>query len=279
MIHIVAHNKINFDFLNTDASLDKNMFHFFLTEGKVKNHSISDYLASEIVKRGFKYKLEWKLPIFNPELQRKRFFAPSALYHAHLNESEFSTDDKYSGIMEYDILPSIDKNLLEFVSSDIDIDNFSFSKVVSNIVAKHSTERFMIFPSIRHQLSRLDKQKNIKMAGQHWLDFFINDYNDRYNKGDNICIEEFRKCFGDKLIPTQQTFISDIETFKEIAFYVYDFIEYHGYRHDSIDTFYQPFPATIMERFIGLYMFILSEKNQNTYLVPLIHHHSSNGKY
>jgi len=261
MIYIIAHDKIHFDMYDTASSDSKEMYSFFLTAGKRKHDSISNKLISDITKQGFKYKLEWQLPKYNGMLQEKRFFAPSVLYHFHLNSSTLISDEKYMGLLEYDL-----QHTLGVFSN----------KVRRSIASVANNERFIIFPSIRHPLSRLDNQKNIMMCNQHWLNFFIDDYNTRYSA--TINIKEFRKDFCDELIPTQQSFICDIETFKEIAEYVYCFIELHGYHHKNIDFIYRPFPATIMERFISLYAFILSQK-MTTFRIPLQHIHSSAGRY
>ena len=60
------------------------------------------------------------------------------------------------------------------------------------------------------------------MSGKKWLDFFIHDYNKRYNT--EYKYKTFLEKNKNELIPTQQSFICDIKTYEELSSYVFNFI-------------------------------------------------------
>ncbi len=249
MIYIVAHNKVDFNNLYVDETFDSNMYKFFLTEGRINKKDITKVIESE----GFGIEMEWKLDKYNPKLQKYNFHAPSIFYHTYLNNFKF--DGTYIGFLEYD---------LQLTSN--------FSANIKEIVEKHSDNSFLIFPSIRHKLTRLDNQNTISMLGKSWLKFFLIDYNKRYNTSYEY--SKFIKDHGNELIPTQQSFICDVDTYKLVSKYVYDFISDYPDRSQ-----YSSLPGTILERYIGIFLYILSLKCKNVYRIPLQHKHSSGGRY
>ena len=261
-----------------DPEWDKELFSFFLTEGAVKDEEASDALIKKIHAEKHQCVLEWELPQYNHLLQRQRFFAPSILYHCHTNFIPVNPGWEYVGFLEYDLAFETDTHIAQKLGkSKSGIEDFSFCRLVKKIRAAHLGHSFIILPSIRHPLSRLDSQKDIKMKVQHLLEFFLWDYNKRY--GTNYEYHQFVQDYGEHLIPTQQSFISDIRTAEQISAYTYNFIEEHGYKHQDIDQIYQPFPATIMERFIGMFIFLHTKNYANKYTIPLVHKHSSGGIY
>ena len=259
MIYVMAHNKINFENYKMDPEWDENLFSFFLTEGRTKNTKVSDTLIKKIHAENFQCILEWELPQYNGILQKKRFFAPSILYHYHTNFEATSSELKYMGFLEYDLALELDTRI---------------TKKLSKIGTKKLR---IILPSIRHSLALLDSQQNIRMHNHHWLKFFLWDYNKRYNT--DYEYHQFIRDYGECLIPTQQSFISDVHTAKQVFAYAYNFIEEYGYKHQNIDKIYQPFPATIMERFIGMFIFLYTKNYANKHIIPLKHLHASSGNY
>lgn len=249
MINIIAHNKVYFNNLYEDKSFDYNLYKFFLTEGRKDKLDISDIIKKE----GFDVEKEWLMEEYNPYLQSNNFHAPSIFYHTHLNNTKFN--DNYIGFLEYDLKLSD-----------------GFTKSVKEILNKHKEDKFLIFPSVRHKLIKLDNQRLIKISGKKWLKFFIHDYNKRYNT--EYKYKTFLEKNKNELIPTQQSFICDIKTYDELSSYVFNFISEYPNR-----ALYSPRPSTVLERFIGLFLFIKSLEYKNVYKIPLEHKHSSGGVY
>jgi len=278
MIYVMAHNKINFENYKMDPEWDENLFSFFLTEGRTKNTKVSDTLIKKIHAENFQCILEWELPQYNGILQKKRFFAPSILYHYHTNFEAISSELKYMGFLEYDLALELDTRITKKLeNSSTWMGDFSFCRLIKEITTEHAKDPFIILPSIRHSLALLDSQQNIRMHNHHWLKFFLWDYNKRYNT--DYEYHQFIRDYGECLIPTQQSFISDVHTAKQVFAYAYNFIEEYGYKHQNIDKIYQPFPATIMERFIGMFIFLYTKNYANKHIIPLKHLHASSGNY
>ena len=154
----MAHNRIDFENFYCDNHLDKSMFSVFLTEGRDKNINLSNALVDKISKESFNYVLEWEFDSYNADLQKNRFFAPSILYHCHINK--FKDVDNYIGFLEYD---------LSFKRED----DTSICTKIKDIVEKHKNERFIIFPSVRHKLNLLNTQATIQFNNEHWLIAFF----------------------------------------------------------------------------------------------------------
>ena len=252
----MAHNEAMFNDLYADKSFDKDMFGFYVTEGRVKNKKVTDALLKSIATEGFDTIQEWQFSEYNPVLQNKTFLASTVLYHMHSNSVDSPND--YIGFLEYDL--------------SLNLGDKSFCNQVKNIMGKHEGEQFIIFPSIRHTLNTLLKDTKIKIGNENWLQFFLKDYNKRY--GTDYEYKSFVKEHGKCLIPTQQSFITDTESYKDISKYVHDVIT-----EECLNKGCSPRPSTVMERFIGVYMFLHSKKILNEYKIPLTHKHSSGGKY
>lgn len=252
MIYIMAHNKVNFNNFYVDKSFDKEIYLVFLTSGKRGHNQTS--LIEKIKNEGLGMTLEWELENYNKNLQLNTFHAPSIFYNTHVSGFEFKND--YVGFLEYDL------SLYD-----------GFTDKVKDIVNKHKGERFLIFPSHRHKLETLNKSTSITTQGTHWLEYFIKDYNNRF--GTEYKRKEFVTKHKEEIIPTQQSFICDVITYKELSKYVYDIITKAGINQKK----YAPRPSTNLERFIGMFLFLHSLKYGNTYSLPLTHHHSSDGKY
>lgn len=276
MIYIMAHNKADLKLFYCDNFFDKKMFKFFLTEGSplYKNEEKTKNLIKYIENNEFKTILEWKLQNYNPTLQKNKFLAPSIFYHCHINNFLENENLSYIGFLEYDLKFELDKNIANKLNQNFNFDNFSFTKEIKRKINENKNEKFVIFPSIRHTLSSLEKDSYITMKGVHWMRFFLNDYNTRFNV--SIDYDNFLKKHQNELIPTQQSFICDIETFKNLCQYVFNFIEDYGY---NTENEYSPRPATILDRCIGMFLFIKSLNYKNKYFIPLIHNHLSGGKY
>ena len=271
MIYIIAHNRVDFDNFYCDNQLDKSMFSFFLTEGKKKNIKISNALIDKISKENFSCVREWELGSYNNSLQKKRFFAPSILYHCHLNE--FKDEDSYMGFMEYDL--SFYERMwykTQWGIADKSPQTETNISICDKIKELIVNDEFIILLSARHKVAHLNSQKDIKFNNEHWFVAFFKDYNKRYGTSYNHV--EFLKKYGETLVPTQQSFICDVKTYKQISEYVYNFINDYG----EINL-YKPFPATILERFIGMYILLISNNINNVFHLPLKHLHASGGVY
>lgn len=254
MIYIIAHDKFEPKNFYIDKTFDKELYSVFLTAGK---HSKSESSINSFIKKineaGFNTEKEWEFNNYNKDLQQRNFHAPSVFYHTHCNNFKFKNE--FIGFMEYDLV----------------LDPGSTSRY-KEIISKHTGDRFIIFNSIKHTLNGLHRQQDMTMQGERWLTFFINDYNQRFD--DNINIDDFLHENSEELICTQQSFTCDIGTYKIIAKYVYNFISDFPNRSD-----YLPRPGSILERFIGVLLYIVTKNYNNKYNLCLTHKHSSGGLY
>ena len=106
---------------------------------------------------GFEVIEECKLTYYNPNLQKMKYFAPSAIYHMYKNN--IHTNLKYIGFMEYDLVltsPGI-KSVTEYIKKSIEND-------------------MVILLSCRHTYKTL-YDCDIKINNEHHMLIIINDYN------------------------------------------------------------------------------------------------------
>ena len=265
----MAHNRVDFDLYQRDKNFNNKTYQFFLTSGRAKDSQKTNNLIEKIKSKNFKYISEWSLQNYDERLQKNYWNAVSIIYHSYINK--IYRDKTHIGFLEYDLKFEIDKNVStdEAISQD-----FSFTEEVNKKVSSNLGSRFIVLPSVRHKLGYLDKQHNIRSFGKHWLNFFLEDYNKRY-----LCNHSYQNILRDYsniLVPTQQSFICDIETFEQIGEYVSYFVNTHGITPSSN---YQPRASTILERCIGMFILLKILPEVNSFVFPLIHTHASNGKY
>lgn len=232
----------------------------------VKGYNISDqnYEKSILIlnENNLDYIEERRLQLYNDLLQKQKYFAPTFLYHSHLNPNIIIKDKNYIGLIEYDIDFVLDDNESLNYNNNLTIDKYNFNlyNEINRIINFNNGNDFILFLSIRHNLATLSRQDSIRINNIHWLDYFINDYNKRFKT--RYTKKSILEKFGNQMIGTQQSFLCSKLIFLKISKYVNEFI------NDNINSKYEPIPATILERYIS--MFLLFE-DCNKFYIPLKH--------
>ena len=258
-LYIISHKFINMKHIPTDV---KKYTKIYLVKGY--NVQDTDYqnLINKCKKNKLKYIEESKLTNYNSTLQKNKYFAPTMLYHSYINQ-DIIIDNKYIGIIEYDInILQLEINESIYYNKNITINykSFNFYNEILKIINFNNNDNFFICLSVRHTLNRLFSQSSITINDKHWLHYFIEDYNKRYKK--NYTIKQLLDLYGNKLIPTQQSFLCNRNMFHKISKYVNEFINTH------INAKFIPMPSTILERYIGMFI-ILSDCEK--FYIPLQH--------
>jgi len=185
---------------------------------------------------GYTTHKESDFKIYNPLLQKKKYFAPSVLYHMYKNIDSIKDAPEFIGFLEYDFK-------FQFSCKDFKKLHLSFPKGrPCELIEKSLQKGVITVLSLRWRLQELNAQKQITVNGKHWLDFFLEEYNKFYSR--NISKEDILRF--NIIVPTQQSFITDVESFRKI-------MEFPVYLIDNslLEKCY-PAPATILERYIGL---------------------------
>lgn len=250
VIFVVFHKYIIDRCYLNDLTFDKEHFIFIKCNPKFpaefnKNH-------------GYQVIVEKDLPFYNPSLQSsdKPYMAVSAIYHVYKNELHKKYD--YIGFMEYDLSLQPDKNS-KAVSA---IQDFSrFTEQIDVMIQK--SDKLIVPLSIRHTFKSLFEQKNIVLNGKNAMSQIVNDYNQfkqtSYSLNNLI--------YQNPLVPTQQSFICDINTYNNLMKFIVYYIENKlAERPNSWKR-----PSTIMDRCIGVSLLLDLEQNVNFQCVPLLH--------
>jgi len=227
-IYIIFYRNINFDYYKNDINFNFDVYNLLKTSGyKIINDidTLNNYKQL-----GFNIIEEYKFPIYNKTLQENKYFAPSAIYHSYKNNLHKNL--KFIGFMEYDL-----QLYIENVESPTDY--------IKNLLKTYDT----IILSGKHKFQSLYNQKNISINNQCWAEVIIKDYNDFFNtnyKLQNIYNEN-------PIIGSQQSFICSTDIFDKLGLFLSHLIE------NKKDE-YKPMPATIFERYIGMFLHFQNNK-------------------
>ena len=256
-LYRVVHRNIN---LNNFPDNYKNIINFYLVKGYNITENGYDNFLQSILDKKINFIEERKLENYNDNLQKNKYHATTLLYHAYINKD--ISKNKWVGMTEYDINfeLKINDSINYNKNQTIDCKNFDFKNEIQKIINFKKDQDFVICLSIRHKLKDLYKQKGISINNMNWLDYFIEDYNKRYKK--QFTVSNILKLYEHKMLPTQQSFLCNKNMFNKISEYVYEFINSH------VNAKYYPRPATILERYIGMFI-ILSEAEK--FYIPLKH--------
>ncbi len=247
-LYVIYHKYINDAFLKCDPTFNHDEIHLLKTVGYTgeKPKDYPDYITIT----------DTVFPHYNAALQKKKYFAPSVIYHMYKHDVY---DTPYVGFMEYDSSLQLSKRDVQKIKSDVNLPQNS----VSEFLRQHLKDNCIIGLSCRWYLNDLYKQAGIKVGQSHWLDFYITEYNKFYTTPINktVLLKE------NPLIITQQSFICNVEIFKKIMKFV-------AYLIDSgkLDQG-KPRPATVLDRIIGLTAHLT---DATMIYVPLEHHNHRN---
>jgi len=258
-IFIIFHKEFFPDYYKKDPNFDSNLFHFMKTEGYMKNKDSQEEKLSKL-KEQFTIHKESDFPFYNPKLQEQKYFAPTVPYHVYKNGLHKNLS--YIGFMEYDLrfesssrIPSLEKKFT------------SFTDEIKYLINLQSP--LVICPSIRWEVKKLLSQHEIKIRIDGVLTnpilAVILDYNDYFKTCHRL------EDFYDEYIPTQQSFISDTETFDRVFSFISHLIDEN--RFDP--KLCIPRPSTILERYIGMALLL---DPSPFYSIPLIHEEISTKK-
>lgn len=232
----------------------------YIPKGYNTNKKELNLLIEKTKYNNFNYILEYELKNYNSILQTKRCHAPTLLYHAYINKNIL--DQNVVGLMEYDLNIKLKINDSLNYNKDVIIkkENFDFNNTIYKIININKNKNFVIFLSSGHKFYTLFKQFNITVNEIHWLDFIIKDYNQTFNK--NISKLDIFKKIGNRIVPTQQSFICNKLLFLKISKYIYDFINKY------INLKFNPMICTVLERVVMIF-FLLEDCEK--YYIPLEH--------
>ena len=150
---------------------------------------------------------------------------------------------EYIGFLEYDFELKVSAKDCQKIGVKTD-----FGPSVCQFIEANLKKHRIIALSTRWRLQELAKQNNIRVGKVHWLTYFVQEYNE-YLKSQDVTTRRVSKealLKENPVIPTQQSFICDIESFKRVMGFIAYLID-----HSRLEGC-RPAPATILERYIGL---------------------------
>lgn len=239
-LFIIYHRYIKPEFYEMDPKFDKEKIHLMQTSGYKK---IEGY-PKDYTSKGYITHKESEFKEYDPSLQKKKFFAPSVLYHMYKNNWYPA---EYIGFIEYDF---------EFKISEKDAKKIGFTTScpsVCQFIEANLKKGRIIALSARWRLRELANQDFIKVGDTHWLTYFVQEYNKYLElNGETHKISKAALLKENPIIPTQQSFICDVKSFKEVMGFIAHLID------NSLTEGSFPAPATILERYIGLCIYLSS---------------------
>jgi len=244
-LHMIYHIKLIPELNN---KVDRSKLKLIKCSGYKDNHA--DMVTEYRDKHSYEVFVEKEFPIYDPQLQKDKYHAPSAIYHFYKNNYHLGLDAV--GFCEYDHILSIDHNRFP-VQGKMDV-----MKHIDKIV--QTQDRFVIPLSVRWTYKKLlDDKIMVKNDSGQVVNSMIEGIQ-LFNKFFNTRFEQIDPY---TYIPTQQSFVADIETFKLLGSYI-------SYLIDEVTLIVpkKSRPSTILERYIGIAMLLL---NVPMKCVPLQH--------
>ena len=251
-LYIIYHRYIKPEFHQVDPAFSFEKIHLLQASG----YQIQKGFPRDYTSQGYITLKESDFGEYDPSLQKKKYFAPSVLYHVYKN-NWYPTN--YIGFLEYDFELKVSKR----DCLKLGINPEGFGESISQYLEEHLQKGRIIALSTRWRLQELNAQGSIKVGDVHWLTYFVKQYN-LWCEASQVDKEALLK--ENPIIPTQQSFICDIESFKKIMKFIVYLID------NSLLEKSRPIPATLLERYIGLCIHLCD--SEVVYL-PLTHkaHH------
>ena len=246
-LYIIYHKYIQPKFHEIDPGFDKNHVQLIQVSGYEKSKRYPIDYSSE----GYITHKESDFDFYNPSLQQKKYFAPSVLYHVYKNNWYPA---KYIGFLEYDF--ELKVSAKDATKLEIKTD---FGPSVCRFIEDNLKEGRIIALSTRWTLRELNKQGSIRVGGVHWLTYFVQEY----NKYSDTVLSKEALLQENPVIPTQQSFICDVKSFKVMMGFIVHLID------NNLLEKSQPMPATLLERYIGLCIHLSPSE---VVCLPLQHH-------
>ncbi len=239
-IFICFHRKLNAHNFLGDPNFNGEYYQAIKTNGHTRPVKMTDSTKEKYQEiLGIKITRESEFEIYKPELQPRKYHAPSVLYHLFVNKIYKELD--YIGLIEYD-------HQLKFNLKDSKTCNVSLEGSVTTFIndTLEKSDEIIISLSARWRFIHLYKQGGTQINRKNCIDVFIADYNNYFET--QYKIRDLKK--KNPIIPTQQSFITDKRTFKRIMGFITHIID--KYPH----TGYRPRPSTVLERYIGLALYL-----------------------
>jgi len=201
---------------------------------------------------------ENKFDYYNKKLQKKLYYAPSAIYHIYKNRLYKEYD--FVGFLEYDLsLRSTNKE-----------GSINVTETIDRIVNKNKGEKLHISYRSVHKFRDLHKQgqSDLILNGKNWMDTVIQDYNNYFGTKYNV------NCLKNSLekANTQQSFLVDQKTFEHIMGFIAYVIENKlAERCES-----RLMPATFLERYFAIAL-RFEDIRKDIKTIKLNLHHAASG--
>jgi FkbM family methyltransferase len=250
-VNFVIFHKELFDANYTcDRSFDLNKYIFIKANEKFKPIYNKNFGYNVIYENKFNY--------YDKRLQKRLYYAPSAIYHIYKNNLYKEYD--FIGFLEYDLtLKSINKGGLINVTETID-----------RIVNRNKGEKLHISYSSIHKFRDLYRQgqTDLVLDGKNWMDTIIQDYNNYFGTEHNI------NCLKNSLekANTQQSFLVDQQTFEHIMGFITHVIE--NKLAERCEN--RLMPATFLERYFAVAL-RFEDIKKNIETINLNLHHAALG--
>lgn len=233
-LYIIYHQYIKPEFYEVDPEFDKNHVQLIQVSGYKESKKYPIDYSSE----GYTTHKESDFEFYNPLLQQKKYHAPSVLYHVYKNNWYPA---KYIGFLEYDFELKVSAKDVTKLGIKTD-----FGPSACRFIEDNLKEGRIIALSTRWTLMELNKQSNIQVKGVHWLTYFVQEY----NKYTDVKISKEVLLQDNPVIPTQQSFICDIKSFKAMMGFIVHLIDNNLLEKSNHR------PSTLLERYIGLCIYL-----------------------
>ncbi len=229
-LYIIYHQYIVPEFYKKEDVFGTNEVKLFKVEGYCGTPMTYDNYPT-VSKNIFK-------TFYDSTLQKKKYMAPEIIYHFYKNncyESEFI------GFLEYDFDFKLSQH--DILAGKVKIPQIpgppSILALIRTSLLKGNT---IVALSYRQRLKILYEQKRQSMHNANWLDYFIQEYSKFYGKK----IDKAILLKENPIIITQQSFITNVDTFKHVMKFIAHLIDAKKFNAAK------PRPSYIIDRFIGL---------------------------
>jgi hypothetical protein len=235
-VFVVWHKSLQESRYTCDPSFDHNRYVFL----KVNPRYTSQYNAHF----GYRVAYEHVLPYYQDDLHERTYMMPGVIYNVYMSRLHAQMD--YIGFMEYDIplQPGTTALIQQLVNQ---------------------RKRCLIPLSYRNSFRRLAKQAIHRLRGRQCMFTILSDFNAYFNTAHTM--EELWD--SNPTLVTQQSFITDRRTFGELG----EFLAYvvHNKLAEARVSGDWTRPSTLLDRYIGLALYLLAPREPVQVPVPLPH--------
>lgn len=235
-VFVVWHKNLDESRYSQDPSFDHARYIFL----KVNPRFTSSYNALF----GYRVAYEHMLPYYQDDLHDKQYMMPGVIYNVFMSRLHAKLD--YIGFMEY----------------DIPLEPGTTAKINRLVNQK---KRCLIPLSYRNTFRRLCKQTDHQLGGRQCMTTILQDFNNYF--ATSYTMDELWE--RNPVIVTQQSFITDRQTFSEVGEFL-AYIVHNKLAERRLETDWKR-PSTLLDRYIGLALYLLAPREPVIEAVPLTH--------